>query len=156
VGKAIGAPILERSTVPDMVKYASSLFDIDFGKNAENWVKIYQLRCEVAHNGGVATPEFFRKISGMNLSLNPKEYEMLGITWNELRNFMRDADDIAAMIDSKVACYSLQMKELVQVLRELNILKNLPKRNKLWQVLHDEYGLKAKQKDKIEIERAFY
>jgi len=156
VGKAIGAPILERSTVPTMINYASGLFEIDFGKNAENWVKIYQLRCEVAHNGGIATPEFFKKISGMNLTLDPKEYEMLGLTWDELRAFMRSADDIAAMIDSKISKYSLQIQEINQVMRELSILKRLPNRNNLWQILHDEYGLKAKRKDKMEIEHRYY
>jgi len=156
VGKALGAPILERSSVPSMIKYAGNLFEIDFGANADNWVKFYQLRCEVAHSGGVAAPEFLKQISGMNLKANPKEYEMLGLTWDELRTSMRAADDIAAMIDSKLACYSVQVFETEQVLRELNYLKRLPKKNGLWKFIHDEFGLKVKRADKISLERKFY
>ena len=156
VGKSLGNPILDRSTVPAMLRYASNLFNIDFGKNAEDWVRLYQLRCEVAHNGGVATPDFFKRISGMNLKTNPKEYEMLGLTWDELRASMKAADEIAATIDSKIACYSIQLFETEQVLRELNILKRLPKRNILWQFIHEEYGLQVKRKDKLTLERKFY
>jgi hypothetical protein len=156
VGKAIGAPILDKSSVPTMIKYASSLFEIDFGKNAEDWVKFYQVRCEVAHNGGVATPDFFKRISGMSLKTNPKEFDMLGLTWDELRTSMRTADEIAALIDSKIASYSIQLFEVEQVLRELNALKRLPKRNQLWTFVHDEYGLKVKTKDKLLLERKFY
>jgi hypothetical protein len=156
VGKALGAPVLEKSSVPALIKYAGNLFDIDFGKNAEDWVKFYQVRCEVAHNGGIATPEFFKRISGMNLKTNPKEYEMLGLTWDELRTSMRTADEIAATIDSKMACYPIQLFETEQVLRELNIVKQLPKRNRLWEFIHTEYGLKVKRKDKLALENKFY
>ena len=156
VGKAMGVPILERSTVPSMIKYASGLYDIDFGKNADDWVKLYQVRCEVVHNGGIATPEFFKRVSGLNLKTNPKEYEMLGLTWDELRKSMKAADEIAALIDSKISCYPVQVLETEQVLRELKILKNLPKRNILWKFIHDEYGLQVKRKEKVSLERKFY
>lgn len=156
VGKALGAPILEKSTVPNLIKYASNLFDIDFGKNAEDWIKLYQLRCEVAHNGGYATPNLLKQISGMKLKLNPKEYEMLGLTWDELRSSMKSADDIAALIDSKIACYSIQLLETEQVLRELKLLKRLPKQQELWSHIHDNYGLRVKRPHKIRLERMFY
>lgn len=33
VGEALASPILKSSTVPDMIKYASELYDINFGNN---------------------------------------------------------------------------------------------------------------------------
>ena len=156
IGKALGAPILRSSTVPDMIKYASSLFEVDFGKNAEDWVKLYQLRCEVAHNGGIATPNFLKKTSGFKLAANPKEYEMMGLTWEELRASMKAADEIAATIDIKVASYALCLIETEQALRETKLMNALPKRTELWRYVHDEFGLKIKHKDRPELERKFY
>lgn len=156
VGKALGTPILERSTVPAMIKYASNLFEINFGKNAEDWIKLYQIRCEVAHNGGVATPDFLKQISGLRLATNPKEYEMLGLSWDELRSSMKAADEIAATIDSIVSSYNIKLLEADQTLRELNILKRLPPRKDLWKLMHDEYGIKVKRQDKLNLERKFY
>ncbi len=156
IGKAMGSPIIERSTIPDMLKYASNLFGVDFGKNAADWIKIYQLRCEVAHNGGVATPDFFKKMGGMKMHLDPKEFEMLGLTWEELRMYMKAGDDIAATIDLKISAYTIEVLEVEQVMRELYTLGKLPARNSLWQYLHDNYGLKMRGKDKLEVERRFY
>ena len=152
----MGAPILERSTVPGMIKYAASLYEIDFGKNADDWIKLYQLRCEAAHNGGIATPDLLKQISGMKLQLDPKAYEMLGLTWDELRGSMKAADEIAAQIDSKVASYPLQLLEAEQILRELKILERFPKRHKLWEYMHEEYGIKVKRQDKLNLESMFY
>lgn len=156
VGKALGAPIIEKSTIPNMIKYAGHLFDIHFGKNADDWIKIYQIRCEVAHNGGVATPDFLKQISGMKLKLSPNEYEMLGLTWEELRTYMKAGDEIAALIDSKISSYAIQALETEQILRQLKSLKKLPRQNKLWSFVHDEYGLKVKKREKILLERMFY
>lgn len=61
VGEALASPIIRSSTVPEMIKYASELFDINLGRNAVEWNKIYKVRCAAAHNGGIATPHFFAK-----------------------------------------------------------------------------------------------
>lgn len=155
-GKALGAPVLERSTIPAMLKYASSLFNLDFGKDSEDWIRIYRLRCEVAHNGGIATPELLKQISGLKLELAPKENEMLGLTWDELRTFMRAADDMAAVIDSTVSSYPIKLVETEQTLRELAILGQLPQRKNLWSYMHTEFSLRIKRPDKIRLEQIFY
>lgn len=157
VGEAYASPILKSSTVPDMLKYAAELFDINFGRNATEWVKIYKVRCAAAHNGGIATPKFLQDISGMPLSLNPREYENIGLTWDELRAAMRYADEIAALIDSKVSNYDIRILETEQILREQNGKGILPNKNKLWQFLHDEYSLfPIKRPDKNRLLSKFY
>lgn len=156
IGKAMGAPIIERSSVPNMLKYATSLFGVDLGKNAREWTKIYQLRCEVAHNGGIATPGFLKQISGLDLQVNPKEYEMLGLTWDELRSFMKSADEIAATIDSSVSCSQILALEVEQVVRELFILNRMPRQDQLWRYLYEEYAMKVKKSDQKRLEKLFY
>ena len=111
-----------------MIKYASELFDINFGKNAVEWNKIYKVRYAAAHNGGIATPQFLQNISGTPLTLNPQEYENIGLTWDELRTAMKYADEIAALIDFKVSDYNLRVLETEQILRELREKRALPDR----------------------------
>lgn len=157
VGEAYASPILKSSTVPEMLKYASELFDINFGRNATEWNKIYKIRCAAAHNGGIATPKFLEMISGTPLTLRPKEYENIGLTWDELRTAMRYADEIAALIDFKVSNYNIRLLETEQVMREHHTKGTLPKRNKLWQFLHDNYSLfPIKRPDKNKFINKFY
>lgn len=140
VGEAYSSPIIKSSTVPEMIKYASELFDINFGKNAAEWNKIYKVRCVAAHNGGIATSKFLQEISGMPLDLNPQENDHIGLTWDELRTAMRYADEIAALIDSKISNPEIRILEAEQVMRELKRKNALPARNKIWQILHDRYS----------------
>jgi hypothetical protein len=157
VGTALTAPILKSSTVPDMIKFASEYYDIDFGVNAVEWIKIYKIRCAAAHNGGIATPNFLKAISGQPLALRPNVYENIGLTWDELRTFMRYADEIAAMIDIKVSNYDVKKAEVEEVFRELKSTSSLPKQSKLWEFLHDEYAFQGiKRVDKNDFIRRFY
>lgn len=147
VGEAIASPILKSSTVPEMLKYASELFDINFGTRGSEWIKIYKIRCAAAHNGGIATPKFLREVSGTPLTLAPQEYDNIGLTWDELRLAMRYADEIAALIDAKITNYNIRILETEQVLRELYSKNILPDEKKIWQVMHDKYGLFPIKKD---------
>lgn len=157
MGEALASPILKSSTVPEMIKYASELFDISFGRNATEWNKIYKIRCAAAHNGGIATPKFLQGISGTPLALNPQEYENIGLTWDELRTAMKYADEIAALIDSKISNYDIRILETEQVIRELYKKGNLPVRTKLWQLLHNNYSLyPIKRSDKNNFISKFY
>lgn len=157
VGEAYSFPIIKSSTVPDMIKYASELFDINFGKQATEWIKIYKVRCAAAHNGGIATPKFLQDISGMSLALNPQEYDHIGLTWDELRTAMRYADEIAALIDSKISNYGIRILETEQVMRELKSKNALPQKTKIWQILHDKYSFfPIKKTDKDYFLSKFY
>jgi len=157
IGEAMASPILKSSTVPDMIKYASELFEVDFGANATEWIKIYKVRCAAAHNGGIATPKFLQNISGMPLTLNPKEYEHIGLTWDELRHAMKYGDNIAALIDSTISDYDIKLLEIEQIIREFAFKKKLPIHSNLWTVLHQEYGFSAaKRPEKNELFKKFY
>lgn len=157
IGEATSSPIIKSSTVPEMIKYASELFDIDFGLNATEWIKIYKVRCAAAHNGGIATPKFLQDISGMPLALNPKEYENIGLTWDELRLAMKYGDNIAAMIDSKVSTYQIKLLEVEQILREFAAKRKLPKHTLLWTHMHENYGFSApKRVEKNELFKKYY
>ncbi|WDF54349.1 hypothetical protein [Mucilaginibacter sp. KACC 22063] len=157
IGEAISSPILKSSTVPEMLKYAAELFEINFGRNATEWLKIYKVRCAAAHNGGIATPKFLQEISGMPLALNPQVYENIGLTWDELRLAMKYADEIAALIDSKITSYNMRLLETDQTLRELSEKRKLPKKAEIWQFLHNKYHLfPIKRIDKNKILAKFY
>lgn len=132
VGEAISSPILKRSTIPEMMEFAGEYFALDFGDRVKEWKKIYKIRCIAAHNGGIATPKFLKDFGGARLSLNPQAYELIGLTWDELRRAMRYGDEIAAMIDCRIASYELRIVEADLVLREAKELKKLPEINRIW------------------------
>lgn len=157
VGAAMAQPIIRSSTVPDMIKYASEYYNIDFGVAAREWIKIYKVRCAAAHNGGIATPKFLKEISGQPLALRPQEYENIGLTWDELRTAMRHGDDIAAMIDFKVSSYEIKICETEDTLRELKAKKKLPPQKGLWELLYNEYRLfPIKRENKLNFLSKFY
>lgn len=157
VGAAMTQPIIRSSTVPEMIKYAAEYYSINFGVAAQEWIKVYKVRCAAAHNGGIATPKFLKEISGQPLALRPKEYENIGLTWDELRTAMKYGDDIAAMIDFKVSTYDIRILETEDTLRELKAKKKLPKREKLWELLHNDYHLfPIKKLNKLKFISKFY
>jgi len=84
----MGSPILGKSSIPESLKYTENLFGVEFGSRKEIWRKPYKLRCVVAHNGGVVMPKTLRQIPDLSI----REFEMMGISWNELRKAMNAAD----------------------------------------------------------------
>ncbi len=156
VGQALGAPILKSSTVPDMIKYASQLYGIDFGNRTTAWIRFYKIRCAAAHNGGIATPKFLEGISDQPLSLKPSEYDHIGLTWDELRTSMRYGDEIVSMIDAKVSSHNISMIETDQVLRELKSRKKLPKPNEVWTYLHETFAIMVTKPHKREFLKKYY
>lgn len=156
VGKALGAPILRSSTVPDMLRYVESLLKIDLGSHASKWIHIYHLRCEVAHNGGLASADLSRKLSGFPLAHGTQQHEMLGLSWDELRGFMRSGDEMAATIDTRISSYAFTLAEVDQALRQMWASGHKPPRQRLWNALFAQYGLKVKRKDKAVFEHKYY
>lgn len=158
VGEAIGKPLLQNSTIPDMIDYASELFKVELGAHANVWKKMYRIRCAVAHNGGFATPRFIQDIGGSGqLHLRPKIYDKLGLTWEELRLALRYGDEIASLIDNKIATYEVRIAEVEILLRELKSVKLLPDKDQLFTILHDKYSLHPIRKvEKRQILWKFY
>lgn len=152
-GKALGAPILASSTLPDMVKYAKHLWSVDFGTNETILNTAYKLRCTTAHNGGMIMPKTAKEIP----TLQNKEFDMLGLDWEELRKTMKAADDIAATIDHKISNYQIRLIETEQILRFTYSKNKLPNQKNIWHFLHNGFHLfPIRRQDKNELISKFY
>jgi len=137
VGKALGAPILNKSSIPEPLKYAECLFDVSFGEYKTKWTTLYKLRCVAAHNGGMAMIRTMTEIP----SLSASEFDLFGISWTELKEAMDAADQIASIIDKKISNYDVLMIEAEQTIRWLALKGNLPTQNNVWPYLYDNFGL---------------
>lgn len=153
VGEALGSPILGKSSIPEPLKFAEKLFDINYGNNRTIWDKSYKLRCAAAHNGGMVLQKTLKEIPDLSIP----EFEMIGISWDDLKTAMVAADNIAALTDNKISNYSITLIESEQTLRILNSKNKLPKnRKEIWTILYEDYALQVKRTDKMRLERIFY
>lgn len=152
IGSALGAPILSRSSIPDPLRYAEKLFNLDFGDKVDIWVEAYKKRCEAAHNGGITLIN-----NSVDPSLSIPSFGLMGIGWDELKKCMKAADDIAGMIDYTITRNKdARVVETEQLLRIIHRNKKLPHRSELWSFLHDNYGIRIGKKAKESLERMFY
>lgn len=155
VGNSLGGPIMSRDSLPEPLKYAEKLFEVDFGTKKDIWVRAYKLRCVAAHNGGMAMPKTLRKIP----DLSTPEFGFIGIDWEELKKCMRAGVNIAKILDRKIAGKSgeIQQIEAEQCLR-IDASKNrLPgRRDELGKHLFDTYRLQVPRRKKEEFCRMFY
>lgn len=153
IGDALGAPILDRSSLPDPLEYAESLFQVVLGKPRTDWNHFYKLRCALAHNGGVVTARTLREIPTLKLPLN----SLIGLTWPELFSALEAADKIVEIIDKKVRCKDLKRSEIAKELAYLKEAKKLPPKKDVWKFLHEEFGLtNTKQPFKDFVHAEFY
>lgn len=152
IGEAMGSPILNKSSIPEPLKFAEKLFEIDYGNRKTIWNKAYKLRCTAAHNGGMAMPETLNQIPDLSIP----EFEMIGLTWDELRKSMNAADEIVALTDNKIASYEITAIEAEQMLRILKKKGRLPVRKHLWSFMHSEFSIQVKRSDKIRLEALMY
>ncbi len=142
VGSALGAPILERSSLPDPLEYAESLLGLTLGKPRTDWNHFYKLRCALAHNGGVVTARTLRDIPSLKLPLNA----LIGLAWRELFAALEAADKIVEEIDKKIRTNEVKRVEIAKELAYLKQAKKLPKEHQVWEFLHDEFGLTRTKK----------
>lgn len=152
IGQALGSPILSKSSIPEPLKFAEKLFDIDYGTRKAIWTRAYKLRCTAAHNGGMVMPDTKDQLPDLSIP----EFEMIGIDWEELRKCMNAADEIVALTDHKIASYEIELIETEQTLRILKKKNRLPLRKDLWAFMHDEFSFHVKRKDKIRLESLVY
>jgi hypothetical protein len=152
VGKALGAPILDKNTLPDPLKYAQSLFAVNLGTHLANWQEAYKFRSAMAHNGGYVTPRTLREIPSLKQPLNTP----IQLSWNALKEYLSSADEIASLIDMKIATTEVQAIEAEIELTELKEAGHLPNRKGVWGVLHKQFGLIVPKKYKEPMERRIY
>lgn len=105
VGRALGAPIMQRASIPEPLKYAEKSFDVELGEYRKIWNKAYHLRCVTAHNGGMVMPAALKRIPDLSIP----EFDLMGINWSELRKCMNAADQIVTIIDRKVSNYLVRV-----------------------------------------------
>jgi len=137
IGKALGAPILGRASIPEPLKYAEKLFDINLGKYRSDWNHFYKLRCAVAHSGGVVTPRVKKEIPSLKENIN----DHIGIEWKDLFKALNAADQIVTRIDEKVRSREIKLAEIRKELEYLKTIKCLPNHKDVWLYLYNVYGL---------------
>lgn len=152
VGEAIAAPILGRDSLPEPLKYSQSLFEVEFGQHLTNWERAYRLRCELVHNGAVATSRSVKKLGIAGLRLD----DQIAYTWVELKRDLHSAYEIAHQIDRKVSGYKFRLTEVEHELRMLKEANSLPPRKEVWPYFH-KFGLSSLHKsDRLRLVRSFY
>ena len=151
VGKAMGAPILERNSLPDPLDYAEGLFQLNYGEAKKVWAKSYKLRCALAHNGGVVTARTLREIPDIGIPINSS----ITVEWQLLFDSLEAADEIATATDQKVASKTLKIAEIRKDLQYLKDANNLPSRKELAKYLQSQYRLSDESKCK-DLEYEFY
>lgn len=152
IGEALGSPILNKSSIPEPLKFAEKLFDIDYGNRKAIWNKAYKLRCTAAHNGGMVMPDTLNQIPDLSIP----EFEMIGLSWDELRKSMNAADEIVALTDNKISSYAINAIEAEQMLRILKKKGRLPLKKNLWSFMHNEFSIQVYKSDKLRLEALMY
>lgn len=153
IGKALGAQILEKSSLPDPLKYAQDLFDINLKSELPLWKTAYKLRCAAAHNGGVVDEKTKSELSNLNLNLG----DQISLNWDDLKSYLKCAHDIAKKIDSRLQSYEIKLIESEKILKEGKDNKKLPARKKIWTYLHENFSINGITNiDKEAIEHRIY
>lgn len=153
VGRALGAPILERDSLPEPLKYAEVLFGVSYGPHRAILHRAYKLRCALAHAGGVVTARTKRDIPELKAGIGT----VLELSWPELREALAAADQIATVTDMATSTYRLRLIEAERELDELAKGGKLPPRLKLWSELHAKLSIHGlRRADKQALEDRYY
>jgi len=97
VGDALIAPAMKSSLKP-VLSYVSSLMGLDFGAPLSVVAEAYQIRCAVAHNGGVVDSETVKKVPRLKKHLGQR----ILLTWDELQAYLNGIDKVACQIDQAI------------------------------------------------------
>ena len=153
IGKALGAQILEKSSLPEPLKYAQDLFSLSLKNELPLWNTAYKLRCAAAHNGGVVDEKTKRELANLNLTIG----DQISLDWEDLKSYLKCAHDIAKKIDSKLQSYEIKILESEKILNEGKITKKLPNRKSIWTYLHENFSINGiRNCDKEDIEHRLY
>lgn len=139
VGQAIADPIQKSSSLDSKLDYAPHLFGVDIAKHVATWKRGYQIRCAVAHNGGLVDKKTHTRMPAPK----PPIGTTLKMSWGQLRGYMQAADEIASIVDIAVSDATARGLEAWLVLREVRESSSLPARSGVWSYLHNEYGIRG-------------
>lgn len=147
----MASPVVDRSTVPDMIEYIEHLLGIKFGQDLTDWRRGYKLRCSAAHEGGQMSADTAKK-----LGVNQKTIgEWITISWDELKSLMNAAHNMADLIDAKIASGSLRAFEVEWTLAQWKREQTLPPKDKVWTILHG-LGIKVQVPQQRLLEKQLY
>ena len=153
VGDALAAPVVKKSTVPEMVDYAGRLLSVDFQPVMTSLKRAYKLRCEVAHSGGIVTTRTLKDIPDVGLPLG----DHIGLTWAQLLKQLTMLDRIAANVDYAIAKPNVHHLEVEWLLFDVRDRKALPARPQVWHWMAKTYGVQRVPRTvKNDIERKIY
>jgi hypothetical protein len=153
VGNAIAKPVLGSSTLPEMIKYAGHLLAVDFGSMLGDIRRAYRIRCAAAHQGGYVSAKTLQQVPDLKLPVG----SVITISWTELRRYLKAADRIAGLIDSRVANDESRAYEAESILWSLKERGELPLRKGVWNALARTYGVQhVSRKLKREVEARVY
>lgn len=153
VGDALGKPIIGRASLPEPLKYAEEFFGVSYGTHRTTWDRSYKLRCAVAHSGGAVSLRTIRELPDLKVDL----HDILGMSWNDLRESLNAADQIATVTDQKVSTPALRTEEAHFELRLMKKSGTLPPRAKVWEHLSNAFSIRRiSRPDKALIEKDIY
>jgi hypothetical protein len=151
-GEAIGKPIINKSTIPEMLDYAEHLFHADYASNKDRWKDAYKLRCMLVHTGGWTDRRPAKKAGGGKSSLHHhSEY-----SWKELKSDLQAAFEIAQRTNAVLGKATVRVHEFGFELRQLKEFGALPEKKDVWHHFHS-LGLSLPGKrERRTIEAEFY
>jgi len=152
IGKAIARPVINSSTIPDMLEYIEDLIDVRFGIHLTRWKKAYKLRCAAAHNGGVMTSQQRKKMPDLPVAPGAA----ITLNWDELKAYLDSAFQMAQMIDERISTRAFHDIEARWVVNEFKKDGVLPTKKELWGMLHTLGFQTIDKKHRERIERDVY
>ena len=121
VGKTMIKPTLV-SNLHESLKYFQHLATLNFGSLMLTIKEAYEIRCAVAHNGGIVDHETARRLPKFNKIIGQR----IQINWSELNIYLKAIHDVATKMDECLPVgriRSIEVNWLLQGLFDLD--KNL-------------------------------
>jgi hypothetical protein len=137
VGDALARPVLNSSTVPNMISYIQELLRLDLGHELGLWRNAYKLRCAAVHNGGFVTPRVLKEVPDIGLAIGAR----ITVAWGTLKDFLNGADQVALKVDRVIASHEVRAIEVEWLLHDLRSVEGLPPPTKVWQMLSQRWGI---------------
>jgi hypothetical protein len=152
VGDALAKPVINSSTVPDMIDYVQDLLDVDLAADLTKWKRAYKLRCAAVHNGGFVTPKVLKDIPDIRIPLGKR----ITMTWDDLKRYLEAADCIATCVDKKVSSINSRCTEVEWLLAEMKQNGKLPPKQKVWTELGTQWSIIMNKAQKVRVLKTIY
>lgn len=137
-GEALAAPIIDSNSLMPQLKYARDYFNAPITEEVSKWGEYYKIRSNMAHVGGFVTARTLRDLPNQGLKIG----EVIHLTWEQLKNALKAAFDIADQIDRKAFCQGVWDAEFFREAEALKSQKLLMKSYiEFKRYTHEAYGI---------------